>query len=227
MVIDPLLNQIRTKKIGLLLKDARLNSGKSIKECADAMGVTSHRLKSFEGGILTPSLPELEAFAFFSRVKISHFFGDQFISDEIDKDEVPTTVDQFKALRQRVIATHLKLTRIESGKTLKSLSQATGISTARLTKFENGDAAIPIFELLLISDELRIPKSDLFVQSGKVGKWRKQQEIMDQIVTLPEEIQQFICQPVNRPYIELAIKLSNLSADKLRAVAEGLLEITY
>jgi predicted NodU family carbamoyl transferase len=51
--------------------------------------------------------------------------------------------------------------------------------------------------------------------------------MMDQIASLPEEIQQFISQPVNRPYMELAMKLSKLSADKLRAVAEGLLEITY
>jgi hypothetical protein len=81
--------------------------------------------------------------------------------------------------------------------------------------------------MLMISDTLKIPLTDLFVQSGKVGKWRRQQEMMDQFVTLPEEIQSFVTQPVNRPYVELAMKLSNLPADKLRSVAEGLLEITY
>jgi transcriptional regulator with XRE-family HTH domain len=227
MTVNPLLNQIHSKKLGLLLKDARLNSGKTLKQCADAMGVTNHRFQSFESGILTPSLPELEAFAFFIGIKISHFFGDQFISDEINQDELPTTVDQFKALRQRVIGTHLKLSRIQAGKTLKALSLVTGISSSRLKKFEQGEASIPLFDMLLISDELKIPRSELFVQSGKVGKWRKQQEMMDQIGMLSEDIQLFISQPVNRPYIELAMNLSKLSADKLRAVAEGLLEITY
>jgi len=227
MTTNPLLNQIQSKKLGLLLKDARLTSGKSLKQCADAMGVTSHRMKSFESGVLTPSLPELEAFAFFQGIKISHFFGNQFISDEADQDEFPTTVEQFKALRQRVIATHLKLTRMEAGITQKVLSLATGISTGRLKKFENNESSIPLFDMLLISDELKIPYSDLFVQSGKVGKWRKQQEMMEHIAILPEEIQQFVSQPVNRPYLELAKKLSKLSADKLRAIAEGLLEITY
>jgi hypothetical protein len=33
--------------------------------------------------------------------------------------------------------------------------------------------------------------------------------------------------PVNRPYLELAMKLSSMSRDKLRAVAEDLLDITY
>jgi hypothetical protein len=29
------------------------------------------------------------------------------------------------------------------------------------------------------------------------------------------------------PYIELALRMSNLNVDKLRTVAEGILEITY
>jgi transcriptional regulator with XRE-family HTH domain len=227
MTTNPLLNQIQSKKLGLLLKDARLTSGKSLNQCANSMGVTTHRLKSFESGILTPSLPELEAFAFYFGIKINHFFGNQFISDEARQDDLPTTVEQFKSLRQRVIASHLKISRIESGITLKALSQGTGISIGRLKKFENGETSIPLFDMLQISDELKIPHIDLFVQNGKVGKWRKQQELMDQISVLPEEIQQFISQPVNRPYLELAMKLSKLSADKLRAIAEGLLEITY
>jgi transcriptional regulator with XRE-family HTH domain len=227
MTTNPIRNQIQSKRLGLLLKDARLTSGKSLKQCADAMDATPHRLKSFESGVLTPSLPELEAFAFYLGVKINHFFGNQFISDETEQDDLPTTVEQFKSLRQRVIATHLKLSRMESGITFKELSQRTGISSGRLKKFENGETSIPLFDMLMISNALKIPLADLFVQSGKVGKWRKQQEMMDQFVMLPEEIQQFVSLPVNRPYVELAIKLSNLSADKLRSVAEGLLEITY
>ena len=43
---------------------------------------------------------------------------------------------------------------------------------------------------------------------------------------LPAELQAFVSQPVNRPYLELAIKLSSMSSDKLRSVAEGLLDIT-
>ena len=101
---------------------------------------------------------------------------------------MPTTVEQYRSLRQRVIASHLKITRLEAGMNLKNLSQRTGISSGRLKKFENGESSIPLFDLLLISDELMIP---------------------------------------NRLYLDLAMKLSKLPSDKLRAIAEGLLEITY
>jgi len=44
---------------------------------------------------------------------------------------------------------------------------------------------------------------------------------------LPLELRQFVAKPVNRPYLELAMKLSNMSRDKLRSVAEDLLDITF
>ena len=41
-----------------------------------------------------------------------------------------------------------------------------------------------------------------------------------------EELQNFVCQAVNLPYLELAMKLSDMSKERLRSVAEGLLDIT-
>ncbi len=43
---------------------------------------------------------------------------------------------------------------------------------------------------------------------------------------MPLELQEFILKPVNQPYLELAQKLSQMSVDKMRDVAEGLLDIT-
>jgi hypothetical protein len=37
---------------------------------------------------------------------------------------------------------------------------------------------------------------------------------------------EFVSKPVNRPYLELAQRLSKTNVENLRAVAEGLLEIT-
>ena len=39
-------------------------------------------------------------------------------------------------------------------------------------------------------------------------------------------MQQFVSKPVNQPYLELAQRLSEMSVERLRSVAEGLLEIT-
>ena len=49
----------------------------------------------------------------------------------------------------------------------------------------------------------------------------------EDFLELPLELQEFVCQPVNLPYLELALTLSDLSAKKLRSVAEGILDITF
>jgi hypothetical protein len=52
------------------------------------------------------------------------------------------------------------------------------------------------------------------------------EEAIQNFLDLPMEMRQFVALPVNRPYLELAMKLSSMSKDKLRSVAEDLLDIT-
>ncbi len=73
---------------------------------------------------------------------------------------------------------------------------------------------------------LKKPVEEFFAQGGELGLWLKQLEFTRQYFD-SGNLQNFIVKPVNRPYLELAVRLSTLSVDKLRAVAEGLLEITY
>jgi len=65
-----------------------------------------------------------------------------------------------------------------------------------------------------------------FDQNGPIGKWMNEQQSISEFLQLPPELRAFVCMPVNRPYLELARNLSQLSTDKLRSVAEGLLDIT-
>jgi hypothetical protein len=65
-----------------------------------------------------------------------------------------------------------------------------------------------------------------FDQSGPIGSWLMSQKSTDKFLALPQEIRDFVCLPVNRPYLELAMKLSEMSKDRLRSVAERLLDIT-
>jgi hypothetical protein len=53
------------------------------------------------------------------------------------------------------------------------------------------------------------------------------EEAVQHFLEMPAELREFVALPVNRPYLELAMKLSNMSRDKLRSVAENLLDITY
>jgi hypothetical protein len=90
-----------------------------------------------------------------------------------------------------------------------------------------GEKAIPLPELEILTDHLQIRMEELFDQRGPIGKWRAERIAIQRFMELPEDVREFICKPVNLPYLKLAMRLSELSVEKLRAVAEGLLEITY
>ena len=51
---------LRAKKLGTLIRDARLATRRSVKECAEAIKVTAGVFKAYEEGRKSPSLPELE-----------------------------------------------------------------------------------------------------------------------------------------------------------------------
>jgi hypothetical protein len=53
-----------------------------------------------------------------------------------------------------------------------------------------------------------------------------QKKAVQDFLLLPPDLQNFVSKPVNRPYLELAMKLSGMSTDKLRSVAEDILDIT-
>jgi hypothetical protein len=44
---------------------------------------------------------------------------------------------------------------------------------------------------------------------------------------LPDEVKDFLADPSSMLYLKLSMRLHNLSADTLRALAEGILDITY
>jgi len=221
-----LLLQIRNKKLGLLILDARKASRRSVEECAEAIGVSPEQFQEFEKGISAPSLPQLELLALFLDVPMDHFFGKQTLS-EMESPEIPQEKDRLMLLRNRVIGTSLRLSRNNANISTQEVAEKTGLSEEKLNDYEMGASPIPITELESIASILDIPIDRFYDQHGPIGKWRSQKTSYQKFQELPPETQQFVCRPVNRPYLELAMRLSELSADKLRAIAEILLEITY
>jgi hypothetical protein len=65
-----------------------------------------------------------------------------------------------------------------------------------------------------------------FDHAGPIGQWLNEQRAVQEFLKLPPEVRDFVCQPVNRPYLNVARNLSTMSTEKLRSVAEGLLDIT-
>jgi hypothetical protein len=82
--------------------------------------------------------------------------------------------------------------------------------------------------LELVAQYLHLPLGYfLDTQEGPVGEWHQQQEAWRRFHELPQEVQEFIVQPINIRYLEVAMRLAQMPAGGLRAIAEGLLDITY
>lgn len=220
------LIQLRTRKLGVLIYDARLTSHRGVEECSAAIGIPTKQYKSYESGQRAPSLPELEALSFFLNMPLNHFWSNQVLSDTPVKDN-RFNYDRLRQLRDRIIGVRLRQLREQKQLTIKMLAEITSIPETKIKKYESGQLPIPVPEVELISNELGIKIEDLFDQHGPIGNWRTQQELITAFMGLTPEIQDFIIKSVNHPYLELAIRLSGLSVEKLRAVAEGLLEITF
>ena len=216
---------IRTKKLGVLIRDARLAARRTPQETAEAMGISRGILKAYEEGRRAPSLPELEVLVYYLKLPISHFWGHEAISDDGPSTQV-LDVPRLMAVRQRLIGALLRQERNRANMSLKDVSDHIGIATARIKAFELGERPIPLPELEVILAVYGTRVEDFFDKNGPVGKWMTDQKLIQKFLDLPEEMQAFLCQVVNRPYLELAMKQSEMSKERLRSVAEGLLDIT-
>jgi transcriptional regulator with XRE-family HTH domain len=217
---------LRTKKLGVLIRDARMTARRSLQECAQAIGVTKGVFRSYEEGGRAPSLAELEILAYYLKLPIEHFWGKQgAISDGPGNTEA-LDLPQLVNLRQRMVGALLRQERNHASLSVRALTQETGISGARIKAYELGEKPISVPELEALLTALGGRIDTFFDQSGPIGQWMTDQKSIQQFLELPREVQAFVCQPVNRPYLELAMKLGSMSTEKLRSVAEGLLDIT-
>lgn len=216
---------IRTKKLGVLIRDARLTARRTVQECAEALGIRPSMFRAYEEGLKAPSLPELETLVFYLDLPMDHFWGKQ------TKSEVPgriTKLDLSKLLplRQRKIGALLRQERMKASVSIRNLASETGIASSRIKAFELGEKPIPLPELEILVRTLGGRIESFFDRHGPVGQWMISEDTVKQFLEMPVELREFVAMPVNRPYLQLAMKLSNMSRDKLRSVAEDLLDIT-
>lgn len=188
------------------------------------MGVKKGILRAYEEGRRAPSLPELEILAYYLKLPIDHFWARGSSSNQEPAE--PLDLPQLIQLRQRMIGARLRQERNSASLSIKTLTQETGIPGARINAYELGERAIPLPELEALLAALSSRVETFFDQSGPIGQWMTDQKSVQQFLDLPRELKDFVCQPVSRPYIELAVKLSAMSSEKLRSVAQGLLDIT-
>jgi len=227
--MNPKLLTIRSKKIGVCLADTRMKARKSIEDTAHHLGITASEYAAFEKGVTTPSLPQLELLGVFFNVPVDRLINWQTEPEETSKPD-PKVLGKIVKLREHVIAAIVSKTRQQKQISSEALAIECGISAGELNAYEKAEKPIPYPVLEAMSKSLGLDLRSLYSSHGPLKKKvvpTGQEEPQKVLQDLPSELYDFINKPINRPYIELAHKLSEMSVDRLRTVAESLLEITY
>ena len=216
---------IQQKITGVLLRQARTGAGRTIKECSQVLGISSGALSAIEHGRRSISLPELELLAFYLKVPVDQLLNGGTAPARRPTDELPSR--ELIALRHRIIGALVRESRIELDLDQADLAKQIGVSKRRLEQYEMGERPIPLVELELLTQTLDIRMRDLLDEGvGPVGEQQRLEREFRQFSELLPEIREFVLEPTNSAYLELAMSLSVVPAEKLRNVAASLLEIT-
>ncbi|NIS83157.1 MAG: helix-turn-helix domain-containing protein [Anaerolineales bacterium] len=214
---------LRAKMLGAMIRKARTAARLSLSEAAEKIGTTKGILSSYEHGRRVISLPELELLAYQLDIPLEHFTAMSIADTE---DESGFETEAVVTLRQRMIGAMLRKRRSETGVSLKALAEAVGLSSRRLSTYERGDKPIPLTELELIVDALGQSIEDYIDTDGPVGEWVITKKAFEQFMQFPPEMREFLSKPGNQAYLQLAKQLSEIPVEKLRLLAETLLDLT-
>lgn len=217
--IDP----SREEYLGTLIREARENAGVTTDECAQALGLTAEAYDQIERGELPVSLPQLEVLAMVLNVPMSYFWR----GEELQKD-LGVDYATYMALRQRIIGLALRRARIDASWSVQRLADEAELSTEQLEAFERGDEPIPYLLLASLADLLDAPLNEFTMeQTGPLSRHEQALARRQNFDELPEDVQAFVAEPSNLIYLQTAMRLSTMDVDRLRGIAEGILDITF
>lgn len=217
---------LRRKILGVKIRHLRLRSGLNLKEVGEALGISSGLVSDMELGRRDVTLPQLEVMSLLFNVPVAYFLSD--IPLEETKRDFPTL--ETIALRQRIIGVLLRQARLEAGRSQEDLAEVLGVPASRISSYELGKTEIPLPELEILANHVNVSLNYFIDQGLSQNNASGETVSLDEITQfsdLPKDIREFLTNPANLLYIRIAMSLSELSADTLRALAEGLLEVTY
>jgi transcriptional regulator with XRE-family HTH domain len=213
----------RAKILGVLIQDARLRAGRSTADCAGVLHLAEDTIVAAERGEYVLSLPDLEILALYLKVPISHFWGNQVFGDA-----KPVDYGELRAMRQRLVGALLRQARLQASRSVQDLAAEIKVTPEQVQKYEMGQEPIPLTHLERLSRYLAV-SLDYFLDSqrGPLAEHEFEQKIQRRLDSLPPELRAFVAEPINVSYLETAKRISELDVNKLRNIAEGLLDITY
>jgi transcriptional regulator with XRE-family HTH domain len=216
----------RNKIIGVLLREARLDASESIEACAQALSCAPAWLTQAEEGQVGLTLPQLEGLARYLDVPLSRLLHAGPLADEEEDVTAEFPYAQAMLIRAKIIGVMLREARQEAGQTLDQVAPTLGYSPEHLGRIELGEEPISVVELEELCETLGI-SLDAFMAEDLSFLPAESVDDSASLEHLPSDIHAFVRKPINLPYLQLAIQLSELPADTLRQIAAGLLQITY
>jgi transcriptional regulator with XRE-family HTH domain len=218
------VHAIRARYLGVLLRDARLANGHTEADVASALNVTEDQVRNWEFGQESPGLAQLEMLAFYLGVPVSQFWSNKTISQEEAEHQLPDA--SYRELRDRVIGAKLTMARQDAKLSREELAKAAGLTPEQVEKFEYGEESIPFPELSSLASAVRKSMGYFLEDTNRLGAWLRLQEEYQRFSELPQELRAFVTQPVNAPFIDIALRLSKMPVQELREVGENILNIT-
>ncbi len=213
----------RAKFLGDLIRGARERAGASVEDCAQVLDMPEETYLQAEQGETPIYLPQLEALAMYLNLPMAYFWGSEQLQEEPEVD-----YSQYMALRQRIVGVSLQQARLDAGWTVQRLADEAGLKPEQIEAFEHGMEPIPYLQLERLADVLDVSINDFTAEThGPLGRHELALARRQQFQRLPDEVQAFISEPANLTYLQTAIRLSELDVDRLRGIAEGILDITY
>ncbi|MGC8836812.1 MAG: helix-turn-helix domain-containing protein [Anaerolineae bacterium] len=218
---EPCVPPTRRELLGRLLRRARLAANLSHKEAAARAGLSPSLLARCERGDASPSLPQLELLSRIYGVPIASLLDDK----PVPQASIPADVREYLAIRRKMIGVLLRQARLARGKTLRECAEVVGYPPERLAAVEFGEEDLPLPDLERLAEAIGLSLSH-FVDPDLLPQEEQGEAPLSSLAQMPEDVRAFIAQPSNVLYIRVAMLLSQLSAETLRKIGEGLLDIT-
>ncbi|MCI0393831.1 MAG: helix-turn-helix domain-containing protein [Chloroflexi bacterium] len=217
------VDQTRAKILGVLIQDACVYAGRSVDDCAEVLGMTVEEFGKVQRGEQPLSLPELEILAIYLKVPMAHFWGNETVGQERQPD-----YSDLLALRRRIIGTLLRQARLQAKRTTQDVANEIGVGVERVNEYELGETSVPLFDLERMAKYLGV-SLDYFSDDkrGPLGRHEAEQKMQKRFNNLPPKVKAFVTEPINLSYLETAMRLSEMNVQKLRSIAEGILDITF
>ncbi len=225
--------KIKQKMLGILMQNARQRIGLTISETATLLGIEPGTLAQYESGRAEAGLPTLEALAEICHVPVNYFWAEDALPNPTPRTDAPHSI----TLRRKMLGVLLAQARQQAAVAATDAAQTVGVDGETLSAMELGKTDVPFSQLKALLALYNLPMEDLLadvnVSTNGNGSEKPAPQTAASAMEMPDlehfspDVQEFLADPTNVLYVKLAMRLHDLSADNLRALAEGILEITY